>query len=137
MIAKGRKLFLRRFCLLAIFILLVGCSKESDQELWDKLNIAMEQERDDLQIDTLEIIEELVKRNNNQIKQPDFMDRFTTIVLGNIDLDANWLSVNNKKDDRAPVIGKILNRMDSSVLLTSLGKKIIETQSRKKSLALS
>lgn len=137
MIAKRKRLFFRWFYLLATFILLVGCSKATDQELWDKLNIAMEQETDDLQIDTLEIIEELVKRNNNQIKQPDFMDRFTTIVLGKIDVDANWPSVNNKKDERAIAMERILKRMDSSLLLASMGKKITETQSRKKALALS
>ena len=137
MMPKGKKLFLRGFCLLATFILLVGCSKATDQELWNKLNIALEQEKGDLQINTLEIIEELVKRNNNQIMQPDFMDRFTTIVLEKIDLDANWLSVNNKKDDRALAMEGILKRIDSSVLLTSIGKKIRENQSRKKALALS
>jgi len=115
-----------------IFVSLTGCEKQTDQELWDKLNTAMVQEEDDWQVSTLKIIQELVERNNSQIKQPDFIDRLTTVALGWIDTEANWVI----DEDRSSVMEKVLKKIDSSALLTSLGKNIKEPQKRIKSLAL-
>lgn len=114
----------KNWILVAVIIVsLAGCSKATDQELWNKLNTAMEQEKSNLQIKTLEIIEELAKRNNSQIKQPEFMDRFTTIVLEKIDLEGNWLA---EKDERYVLMERIIKQMDSTAILTSLGKLLKE-----------
>lgn len=129
---KRIKMSKKAILALVIFVLLAGCSKATDQELWDKLNTAMAQEKDNWDVKTLETIHELAKRNNSQISQPDFMNRVTTVAVEWIDIKANWTA----DKERSAAMEKVLKRIDSASLLTSLGKKIKEPQKRRKTLAL-
>lgn len=117
---------------IAIYFLLLGCAKETDQKLWDKLSRAIEQEGNNWQINTLKIVKELIKRNNRDIVETNFIERLTEVALQWVDDNGNWVI----DKDRANVMEEVLKQIDSSKILTVLGKKIIEPQTCRKALNL-
>jgi hypothetical protein len=130
----GGLLTTKRYWVVAVMVALLSgaCSKPTDQELWNKLNAAIVQEKDDWSVKTLGIIHELVKRKNGQVLEAGFMDRMTSIVTAWIDASANWVI----EKDRAAAMEKVLRQADPMALLTSLGRKLKDPQSRVKALAL-
>ena len=107
--------------LVSVFSVLVGCSRETDEQLLMKMNAGLQAGNFHNQPEALRSVSKLLSRGNEKVCDPEVIDCIITTGALLLTDDAEWTDRNEARD-----VYDLIKRYDNGMVVDGLVRKVIQ-----------